>query len=245
MKLKSKATLLALGGAAATISTMVALQKKRHFDLSNRVVLVTGGSRGFGLLLAQEFASRGARVAICARDKDELEGGRKYLQQFGFDANAFVCDVTEKAQIEQLVRDVENELGPIEVLVNNAGVIQMGPVELMTDEDLAASLDTHIWAVWHLCRAVLPKMKARKSGRILNISSIGGRINVPHLTPYAVGKFGLAGLSQGLRIELAQYGVLVTTAFPFPMRVGSFVNATVKGSTAKNSRSAKLWIPIR
>ena len=197
------------------------------------MVLITGGSRGFGLLLAQEFASRGARVAICARDGEELERGRKYLQQFGFDASAFVCDVTEKAQIEQLVAEVESELGPIEVLVNNAGVIQMGPVELMTDEDLKASLDTHVWAVWHLCRAVLPNMKARGSGRILNISSIGGRINVPHLTTYAAGKFGLAGLSQGLRIELAQYGVLVTTAFPFPMRVGSFVNATVKGQHRK------------
>ena len=191
--MKFKSTLLALGGAAATVGAMVALQKKRHFDLNHRVVLITGGSRGFGLLLAQEFARRGARVAICARDQEELERGRKYLQQFGFDAHAFVCDVTEKAQIEQLVRDVEKELGTVEVLVNNAGVIQMGPVELMTDEDLKASLDTHIWAVWHLCRAVLPKMKERGSGRILNISSIGGRINVPHLTPYAVGKFGAGG----------------------------------------------------
>ena len=233
MKLKTKSTLFALGGAIATIGGLVALQKKRHFDFSNRVVLITGGSRGFGLLLAQEFASRGACVAICARDGEELERGRKYLQQFGFDATAFVCDVTEKAQIEKLVEDVEHAVGPIEVLVNNAGVIQMGPVELMTDDDLQASLDTHIWAVWNTCRAVLPGMKKRQRGRILNISSIGGRINVPHLTTYAAGKFGLAGLSQGLRIELAQYGVLVTTAFPFPMRVGSFVNATMKGQHRK------------
>ncbi len=228
-----KATLWALSGAAATVGTMVVLQKKRHFDLTNRVVLITGGSRGFGLLLAQEFASRGARVAICARDGEELERGRRYLQQFGLDARAFVCDVTQKAQIEHLVEEVERELGSVEVLVNNAGVISMGPVDAMTDEDMKASIDTHIWAAWHACNAVLPAMRARASGRILNISSIGGRVSVPHLTPYAVGKFGLAGLSQGLRIELAQYGVLVTTAFPFPMRVGSFINATMKGQHRK------------
>ena len=111
MKLKTKSTLLALSGFAATVGTMIVLQKKRHFDLSNRVVLITGGSRGFGLLLAQEFASRGARVAICARDGEELERGREYLHLFGLDATAFVCDVTEKAQIEKLVADVEREVG--------------------------------------------------------------------------------------------------------------------------------------
>jgi NAD(P)-dependent dehydrogenase (short-subunit alcohol dehydrogenase family) len=199
------------------------------YDLHNKVVLITGGSRGLGLVLAREAARQGARVAICARDAEELARARADLR--GRDAPMFAipCDVTDRDQVEEMVRAVERHFGRIDVLINNAGVIEVGPVETMTLDDFEEAMATHYWGPLYATLAVLPGMRQRRRGRIVNISSIGGKIAVPHLVPYDASKFALVGLSEGLRAELARDGIVVTTVCPGLMRTGSPRNAYFKG----------------
>jgi short-subunit dehydrogenase len=114
-------------------------------------------------------------------------------------------------------------------LVNNAGVIQVGPLETQTKEDFADALAVHFWGAFHTMQAVLPKMREAGEGRIVNISSIGGKMSVPHLAPYCASKFALVGLSNAMRVELAKDNIWVTTVCPGLMRTGSHVNAMFKG----------------
>jgi NAD(P)-dependent dehydrogenase (short-subunit alcohol dehydrogenase family) len=192
-------------------------------------VLITGGSRGLGLLLAREFVEQGARVAICARDGDELDRAAADLARRGGDVASIPCDVTDREQVERTVRDVERHFGRIDVLVNNAGTISVGPMEVMNLGDYEESMKTHFWGPLYATLAALPGMKRRGEGRIVNISSIGGKVAVPHLLPYCAGKFALTGLSEGMRAELKKDNVYVTTVCPGLMRTGSPPNAFYKG----------------
>jgi short-subunit dehydrogenase len=128
-----------------------------------------------------------------------------------------------------MVAAVTNRFGQIDVLINNAGVIQVGPIEVMTHDDFERAMQAHFWAPLHTILAVLPSMRQRGQGRIVNISSIGGKIAVPHLVPYSASKFALVGLSKGLRTELMKDGIVVTTVCPGLMRTGSPRNADFKG----------------
>lgn len=202
---------------------------KPRYEYRGRHVLVTGGSRGLGLVLARHLVAAGARVTICARDADELDRAGEHLAGRGGDVVTVVCDVTEPDQLTRLVGQARRINGPIDVLINNAGMIRVGPAEEMREEDYRDSLNTHFWAVWHLCERVVPEMKARRAGRIVNIASFGGKVAVPHLLPYSTGKFALVGFSTGLRAELADYGVVVTTVCPGLMRTGSHLHAEFKG----------------
>src|SRR5690348_10836503 len=157
-----------------------------RYELAGKVVLITGGSRGLGLVMARQLVAQKARVAICARDPDEL---RRAKADLGDDVVTVTCDVTDADQLERLVGEVHAQLGPIDVLINNAGIIQVGPMKLMTIEDYETAMATHFWAPLRLSLAVLPKMLERGVGRIVNICSIGGRIAVPHLLPYTASKF--------------------------------------------------------
>jgi NAD(P)-dependent dehydrogenase (short-subunit alcohol dehydrogenase family) len=208
--------------------------------LAGKTVLVTGGSRGLGLVLARGFAAEGANVAVCARDPRELERARADLAARGANAFAFPCDVTDRAQVRELVEVVTRHFGRVDVLVNNAGVIQVGPLETMTLEDFERAMAVHFWGPLYTTLAVLPQMRARREGRIVNVSSIGGKISVPHLVPYSASKFALAGLSDGLRAELAKDGVVVTSVFPGLMRTGSPRNADFKG----RHRAEYAWFAV-
>jgi len=199
------------------------------YDFRGKTVLVTGGSRGLGLVLARELVNRGARVAICARSPEELDRAAFDLRQRGGRVLPVPCDLTDPDQVRRTVAEVERTLGPIDVLINNAGVIGVGPMEEMRHEDYELSLKVHLWACLYTVEAVLPGMKARGAGRIVNISSIGGKIAVPHLLPYTAGKFALVGFSNGLRAEVKRHGVVVTTVCPGLMRTGSPWNAEFKG----------------
>jgi len=196
-----------------------------RFDLEDKVVLITGGSRGLGLVMARQLIARRARVAVCARDPDELRRARAELDGLV----TVTCDVTDADALERMVAEVTAQLGPIDCLINNAGVIQVGPMKHMTIEDYEHAMATHFWAPLRLSLAVLPKMLERGAGRIVNIASIGGKIAVPHLLPYTASKFALVGLSEGMRAELSKDHVLVTTVIPGLMRTGSPVNAQFKG----------------
>jgi short-subunit dehydrogenase len=137
--------------------------------------------------------------------------------------------VTDRDQVERTVREVEHHFGRIDVLVNNAGTISVGPMEVMNLGNYEESMKTHFWGPLYATLAALPGMKRRREGRIVNISSIGGKVAVPHLLPYCAGKFALTGLSEGLRAELKKDNVYVTTVCPGLMRTGSPPNAFFKG----------------
>lgn len=230
---------LAAAGAAAYVTARVLTRRARHFDFAGRVALVTGGSRGLGLELARQLVDAGARVAICARDGEALERARAELaeraeKRGGRAADVFAeaCDVTDAADVDRFVAAVREALGEVDVLVNNAGVIQVGPTEQMTFADYDEAMRTNFYGPLHLVLALAPAMTARRSGRIVNISSIGGKFAVPHLVPYSASKFALTGLSEGLRLALAKHGVYVTTVCPGEMRTGSPAHAIFKGDAA-------------
>jgi NAD(P)-dependent dehydrogenase (short-subunit alcohol dehydrogenase family) len=224
-----KSILFATAGTAAYLGLRALARAARGFDLRGRVVLITGASRGLGLVLAREFAGRGCRLALCARNPDELQQAVGELQQAGGDVLGVPCDVTCASDVDRMVGSVRSHFGRIDVLVNNAGTIIVGPMEEMTLADYEEAMRTHFWGPLYTTLAVVDEMRQRRSGRILNVASIGGKIAVPHLLPYSASKFALVGLSEGLRAELAKDGVLVTTAAPGLMRTGSPRNATFKG----------------
>ncbi len=220
----------------AALATTVWRNRRGSYELTGRTVLITGGSRGLGLVLARRAVAEGARVAICARDEQELARARQDLLTYGGSENTvltFARDLTDANEVRSLVAEVEKRLGGVEVLVNNAGIIIGGPLENMDGRDFAEAMDTHFWAPFHAMQAVLPGMRRRGEGRIINISSLGGKVAIPHLTAYSASKFALVGLSEGFRAELSQFGIYVTTVCPGLLRTGSAQNADVKGNHEK------------
>ena len=199
----------------------------RSFAYAGRVVIITGGSRGLGLLMARELKKQGARLALLARSREELMRAKEDLD--GATVLAITCDVADRAQVQQAVDIVIQHFGRVDVLINNAGIIQVGPLEHMTYGDYHQAMNVHFWGALHCTEAVLPHMRQRRSGRIVNIASIGGLIAVPHLAPYSASKFALVGYSDAVRAEVAKDGIRVTTVCPGLMRTGSAINATMKG----------------
>jgi NAD(P)-dependent dehydrogenase (short-subunit alcohol dehydrogenase family) len=211
------------------VGTTAAARRLRWFPLAGRVVLVSGSSRGLGLLVAREAGRQGARIVICARSEADLSRAAQELEAEGIEVLALACDLRNPDDIQRLVATAEKRFGGVDVLVHVAGVIQVGPAEEMTLEDYREAMDIHYWAAVHLVRAVVPGMRSRGGGRIALVTSVGGRIAVPHLLPYVASKFALAGFSEGLRAELASSGILVTTVAPGLMRTGSAARAAFKG----------------
>src|SRR4051794_23974936 len=207
------------------------------YDLHGKGALVTGGSRGLGFALADELAGKGARLVVCARDPERLERARTLLAARGADVRTIRCDVADRAQVERMIA----EAGRIDVLVNNAGVIGVGPLETQVVEDFEQALGIMFWGTVYPTLAVLPQMRARREGRIANVTSIGGKVSVPYLLPYDSPKFAAVGFSQGLRAELAGSGISVTTVVPGLMRTGSYVAALFKG---RRETMYKLFTPI-
>jgi len=202
---------------------------RARFRYAGRVVVITGGSRGLGLILARQLRKAGARLALLARNSEELARAQTALGGVQASVLALVCDVTDRAQVHNAVGTTLQHFGNIDVLINNAGVIQVGPLTHMTIGDYQQAMNTHFWGALHCIEAVLPHMRQRRAGRIINIASIGGLIAVPHLAPYSASKFALVGYSDAVRAEVAKDGIRVTTVCPGLMRTGSAVNALMKG----------------
>jgi NAD(P)-dependent dehydrogenase (short-subunit alcohol dehydrogenase family) len=227
MNRNQQRALVAAGiGAALAVQLM---RRKEEYSFKGKVVLITGGSRGLGLVLARQFAEQGAKIAIIARDGEELARAERDLREMGADVLAFPCDVRVQEEAQSAVERVVNNFGRIDVLINNAGVIQVGPVEHMQVSDFEDAMATHTWGPLYTMLAAVPHMREQGEGRIVNISSIGGRVSVPHLLPYCTSKFALVGLSDGMRAELAKDNIKVTTVCPGLMRAGSHVNSLFKG----------------
>jgi NAD(P)-dependent dehydrogenase (short-subunit alcohol dehydrogenase family) len=228
-KLGTGLGLLALGALAAWGTS--GARRWTPASLAGQTVVITGGSRGLGLAIARELAGQGCKLAICARDAEELERARQLLHQDFPDAQVEigVVDVGDRAAVDAFIGMV----GDVDGLINVAGIIQVGPLEAMTLEDFQQIMQVNFWGALHAIWAVLPGMKERGKGWICNIDSIGGRVAPPHLVPYHCSKFALRGLSEGLDAEVAGHGIEVITVLPGLMRTGSPVNALFKGNHAR------------
>src|SRR5690606_31464349 len=157
---------------------------------------------GLGLAIARELVDAGAGVVLVARTAADLERARAELRARGGEVEIEIADVTAAGAIAAIVDRVVARHGRLDALINVAGRIQVGPLEHMRRADFHAAMATHLWAPLEGIVAALPHMRAQGEGRIVNVSSIGGRVAVPHLAPYVASKFALAGLSDVLGDEL-------------------------------------------
>jgi NAD(P)-dependent dehydrogenase (short-subunit alcohol dehydrogenase family) len=215
--------------AGAGLSAYGIYQELIKYSLRDKVVLVTGGSRGLGLEISRALVAKGAKVVLCARSSDQLSKAKAELRNLGGNVISFTADITDRNHVNGLIKKTIEHFGRLDVLINNAGTIQVGPMENMTIEDYEKAMQTNFWGPLYCIYALLPHFIERKQGRIINITSIGGKIALPHLLPYTASKFALVGLSEGLHAELKKHNIYVTTVVPHLMRTGSPRNITVKG----------------
>jgi NAD(P)-dependent dehydrogenase (short-subunit alcohol dehydrogenase family) len=228
-----------LCGAAVAGAVMGSVFRRRY-SFRGKSVLITGGSRGLGLEIARLLAEEGAYLTIVGRNPATLETARAELERLGGCVHVIPCDVRNREEIQSAIDEVVRQFGRLDVLINNAGIIQVGPFEKMTLDDYENAMATHAWGPLYAILKAIPQMRKQGGGRIVNVSSIGGKLGVPHLLPYVMSKFALAGLSEGLGAEVARQGIHVTTVYPGLMRTGSHVNASFKG----NNRREFAWFSI-
>ena len=182
--------------------------------LPDRVALVTGGGRGIGRAIALAFAKEGARVAVTARTETELDAVAAEIRALGREALAVPCDVGERAQVDDAVRRVADGLGPVEILVNNAGIAVSAKLQDTDDALWERHLRVNLTGAFLVTRAVLPGMLAARWGRIINIASIAGRQGYPLIAAYTASKHGLLGLTRALAQEVVAAGVTVNAICP-------------------------------
>lgn len=223
--MKTRLAALALG----TYLARRALRRSRRMDLRGASVLITGGSRGLGLELARAFGREGANLTLLARHADDLARAADDLDALGAPVHTVAADVRNQEAAARAVREATERFGRVDVLVNNAGIITVGPEAHMSEGDYRRAMETHYWGAYYLMQAVREPMRAQGGGRILNVASIGGLAPVPHLAPYVGSKHALVGLSDTLRAEWASDRIRITTVAPGLMRTGSHVNVWTKG----------------
>lgn len=218
-----------LAAAAVWISRgLIQRTASRPWDLTSKVVLISGGSRGLGLALARRFSKLGAVPAICARNEKSLGLIKQEFESKGKSIHVFACDVSDSESVRAWIGSVIESFGRIDILVNNAGIIQVGPASAMRPDDFRAAIDCIFYGTVNSTREALPEL-TKRMGRIINITSIGGIVALPHLLPYTCAKFAMLGYSLALAAELRHRGILVTTVVPGLMRTGSYLNALFKG----------------
>jgi len=182
--------------------------------LEGKVALVTGASRGIGFAIAHRLGRLGAKVSLSARDAKKLEDARKDLQREGATALAVPADVTRAQDIVALVAKTEQLLGPIEVLVNNAGIGYFGPTHEANESTWDGILDTNLKSVFLTGKAVAPGMIERRSGHIINIASLAGKNAFAGGGIYCASKWGLLGLTECMAEDLRPYGIRVSAICP-------------------------------
>jgi len=221
------------------------LRRRQRGRFAGKVVLITGASRGLGLALAEEFGRRGARLVLTARDASELERAQQLLEKrlklVAENSILIVpADLRNPQEATAVIEKATTHFGRVDVLVNNAGVITVGPVENQRIDDFHDVMDSNFFTGVHCTLSVLPQMLERSGGSIVNIASIGGKIPVPHLLPYTASKFAAVGFSEGLHAELRAHGIHVLTVCPGLMRTGSHRSALFSGNAEKEYR----WFSI-
>jgi len=229
MKVRDQVLIGLAGSAAVAWGARAWLRSRRRIELTGRVVIVTGGSTGLGLMVARQAAENGAKLVLAARGEADLRAAESELKALGAEVLAVPTDVSDEGQVRTLVARAIERFGRVDILVNNAGTIQVGPAEAMTVDDFKQAMATNFWGELLPILAVLPHMRAQGGGRIANVVSVGGKVAMPHLLPYVASKFALTGLTEGLRAELAKDNILVTGIYPGTIRTGGHTHAEFKG----------------
>jgi NAD(P)-dependent dehydrogenase (short-subunit alcohol dehydrogenase family) len=184
--------------------------------LNGRTALITGANRGLGRSMALTLAEAGVRVALVARDVEQLNAVAAEARRLGAQAEVFRTDISDESQVGQLERDVLAKLGPVDILINNAGInVRKFCVDLALAEWMSV-LNTNLTSAFLICRSFVPHMKGRGYGRIINIASIMGYISFPMRTAYSASKAGLMGFTRALALELAADGITVVSISPGP-----------------------------
>src|SRR5437764_12275501 len=204
-------------------------------NLTGKVAIVTGGTRGIGRAIAESLVSAGARVAITARNEQELSNTVSQLNQIGSGAAAaYVCDVRDYEQVKSVFANIGSDFGSVDILINNAGIGMFKSVESTTADEFRAVLETNLFGVFYCCHEAIPQMKQRGGGYIINISSLAGVNAHPRMATYNASKFGLNGFSEALMQEVRHDNIKVSYIMP-----GS-VNTEFGGDSPNDEKSWQL-----
>ena len=191
-------------------------------DLNGKVAVVTGASMGIGAAVSRELARQGCRLALIARGRAGLEQVAGEIQAEGGSAAVYPCDMSDAQAVKTTIAAIEEEVGPIAILVNNAGAGTFKPMAQMTLDEAMLAVSLPFGAAIAACHSVVPGMQARREGQIINITSPAGYIPFPFMVPYTAGRHAMAGLSHALREEMLHYGVGVSLLCPAKVDTGYF-----------------------
>ena len=216
----------ALGVAAGTWAVR---RRARRIDLDGRVVVVTGGGRGLGYAIARAFLARGCKLAIGSRDGETIGRAVAEFRLRGAEVFGMACDASDPAQVQAFIAGVIERFGRIDILINNAGQVYFGPAAELRAEDVESAIRNIFWVHYWPTMTVLPHMRARGFGRIVNITSLAGKVPLPHHAAYVTGKHAATGWSETLTVELRKDGILVSTITPPALADGAPLHTHFNG----------------